>query len=198
MPHGMAWTDSTYATFKPREIERLTGISTSLQRDWRRRGLLPKKGDGWSNFDTEDLVNLTVAKLAIDRGMAASTALYIAQSAHLALLGFVLQRSTEFAPNVPLKNRKTLADKITKRSSSRIFKRFLVVANEPEGAAERLVRTDDISKAFDLWRDRELEVGAAIVIDLVAVAEMIVKRADRPLCSVTLADQQPNKPKTKP
>ena len=184
----MAWTEATYATFRPGEIERLTGISTSVQRDWRRRGLLQKKGDGWSHFDTEDLVKLTVAKLSIERGMAASTALYVASAALIPLLCHVLKTSTEFAPDVPTKNRKTLIDKMPENMQ----RRFMVVADNPEDAAEGIVRTDDVFKAFDLWRDRKFEVGVGIVFDLVAIAEMIVARVSHPLCSVTLADQQPN------
>lgn len=182
-------TRSSYATFKPREIEELTGISTSLQRDWRRRGLLQKKGGGWTKYDTEDLVNLTVAKVAIDRGMAASSALYISQAANFALLAYVLRDATEFDPAVPTKSKKTMIDKVPKKSASKYFRRFLAVANNPENLEEGIVFVDDVSTAFDLWRSRELEFGAAVVIDLFAVAEMIVKRAARPLCFVEFVDE---------
>lgn len=58
----------TLALFSPAEAEKVTGVGTALQRDWRRRGYLPA-GDGHARFDIFDLSRMYVMKLLSDRGI---------------------------------------------------------------------------------------------------------------------------------
>ncbi len=61
----------TLAQFTPAEAERVTGATTTMQRDWRRRGFLPS-GDGHARFDLFSLGRLFVMKALADRGIGPS------------------------------------------------------------------------------------------------------------------------------
>lgn len=58
----------TLTTFTPGEAERITGLSTAMQRDWRHRGFLPKN-DGHARFDAFGLAAMLVLKIFSDRGI---------------------------------------------------------------------------------------------------------------------------------
>jgi hypothetical protein len=58
----------TLTTFNPGEAERITGVSTVQQRDWRRRGYLPAN-EGHARFDAFSLGELWALKLLADRGI---------------------------------------------------------------------------------------------------------------------------------
>jgi len=58
----------TFTTFTPAEAERITGVSTALQRDWRRRGYLPTL-EKHARFDMFDLAGLMARGLLASRGI---------------------------------------------------------------------------------------------------------------------------------
>lgn len=63
MPHQY-----TLTSFTPGEVEKITGLSTMMQRDWRRRGFLPTAA-GHARFDPFALAEIFVMKLLADRGV---------------------------------------------------------------------------------------------------------------------------------
>jgi hypothetical protein len=50
-------------TFTAGEAEKLTGVSTAVQRDWRRHGHIPKESEGWTNYDLLGLSRLLLLNL---------------------------------------------------------------------------------------------------------------------------------------
>lgn len=64
----MSRAEYTMTTFTPAEAERVTGVSTALQRDWRRHGYLPA-GEGHARFNGFDLAEMWALKLLSDRGI---------------------------------------------------------------------------------------------------------------------------------
>lgn len=66
-------SELTLTTFTPGEAERITGVSTTMQRDWRRRGILDK-GAERARFDLFDLAELLALKLLSDRGIGPKAA----------------------------------------------------------------------------------------------------------------------------
>ncbi|BCG98802.1 hypothetical protein MesoLj131b_08020 [Mesorhizobium sp. 131-2-5] len=55
--------------FTPSDIEAVTGVSTGLQREWRRQKILPKKTDrGWTRIGLPELVGIFVLKKLADSG----------------------------------------------------------------------------------------------------------------------------------
>ena len=70
--------------FTPAEAATVTGVSTTLQRDWRRRGVIESKADGtWTRWRLEDIIRLAVMKLLSDAGVDVSSTKIIA---HMAIL----------------------------------------------------------------------------------------------------------------
>lgn len=59
----------TLSVFTPSEAEAITGVSVALQRDWRRREIIPKR-DGHARFDLHDLADLITLKMCSDAGMS--------------------------------------------------------------------------------------------------------------------------------
>lgn len=67
MPDYHVTIEST--KFTPAEAAKFTGVSTALQRDWRRRGILPARGSGKHHrFTFEDLCEMTALKAFSDAG----------------------------------------------------------------------------------------------------------------------------------
>lgn len=56
------------ATFSPADAERVTGLTTGMQRDWRQRGYIPKT-DKRARFDAFALAEIWVMKLFAERGI---------------------------------------------------------------------------------------------------------------------------------
>ncbi|MGH6978208.1 MAG: hypothetical protein ACRED4_02780 [Brevundimonas sp.] len=68
----------TLSTFTPSEAEAITGLSTTMQRDWRRREFLPR-GDGHARFDAFALAQMMVMKALADRGIGPQQTVKIAE-----------------------------------------------------------------------------------------------------------------------
>jgi hypothetical protein len=60
------------SVFTPKEAEAITGVSTTLQRDWRRRKFLPVV-EGHMRFNILELSRLWAIKLLADRGIGPAT-----------------------------------------------------------------------------------------------------------------------------
>lgn len=63
----------TLASFTPGDAERITGLATAMQRDWRRRGFIPP-----SPFDCFALAETMVLKALSDRGIGPASAREVA------------------------------------------------------------------------------------------------------------------------
>ncbi|MFD1982459.1 hypothetical protein ACFSOZ_07170 [Mesorhizobium newzealandense] len=68
IPNTDVWTLSFHMTeYTPAEIERMTGVSTDSQRDWRRHGYLPKH-DTHARFTILSAAEIYVMKMFADQG----------------------------------------------------------------------------------------------------------------------------------
>ncbi len=57
--------------FSPKEAARVSDVSTALQRDWRRRGILPKRQGGtWSTFSLDDVIEMTAMRAFSKSGLS--------------------------------------------------------------------------------------------------------------------------------
>lgn len=68
----------TLTTFTPGEAERITGLSTMMQRDWRRRGFI-ESTEGHARFDAFALAELMVLKMLADAGVGPQDGVEIAK-----------------------------------------------------------------------------------------------------------------------
>lgn len=70
--------------FSPSEAAAITGVSATLQRDWRRRGILPENhSGGWSKFSLMHVIQMAVMKSFSDAGFSIQ---YVAEFASMAVL----------------------------------------------------------------------------------------------------------------
>jgi len=60
--------------YSPSEVARVTGVSTALQRDWRRRGVIKGRSDGWNKYDLSDVIRMTVMRAFTQSGISLDTA----------------------------------------------------------------------------------------------------------------------------
>lgn len=61
--------DVEFATFAPKDLTAITGLSPAMQRDWRRAGHLPSREAGWASFSLMDVCAIAVRKLIADAGL---------------------------------------------------------------------------------------------------------------------------------
>lgn len=81
----------TLTQFTPAEAENITGVSTMAQRDWRRRGILEKRGEGHARYDLFDLGAMMSLKLLSDRGIPLDDAAKVADLCGMGIGYRVLQ-----------------------------------------------------------------------------------------------------------
>lgn len=88
----MAITISTIdREFSPAEVEAITGVSTALQRDWRRRGILPANNEGkWTRFSLRDLIEIMVLKTFADAGFSVKDVAEVVRIALLPAYSFIV------------------------------------------------------------------------------------------------------------
>lgn len=61
--------DVEFATFGPKDLTAITGLSPTMQRDWRRAGHLPARDAGWARFSLMDVCAVAVRKVLADAGL---------------------------------------------------------------------------------------------------------------------------------
>jgi len=167
--------------FTPAEAAEITGVSTALQRDWRRRGILSGNADGkWTRWNLNDIIRLSVMKLFSDAGMDVSQTVNLAGMALMPTLSAVacIDQAIEFD-----------GDEISEEARDRI--RFgSVRTTHPSHTAGRFLaafgkgeldacRTDTLA-GLEAFLDRELHPVLSIV-DCQNLALHIVKRAGGPV-----------------
>lgn len=72
--------------FSPSEAARVTGVSTALQRDWRRRGVIEGRSDGWNRFQLEDVISMAVMRAFTQSGISIETAAVLSSLAILPVI----------------------------------------------------------------------------------------------------------------
>ena len=64
--------------FSPAEAAEISGVSVTLQRDWRRRELLPPNTTGrWATFELGDIITMAVMKSFSDAGISIQKTKYL-------------------------------------------------------------------------------------------------------------------------
>ncbi|MES0171898.1 hypothetical protein [Mesorhizobium sp. M0006] len=97
----MAKSDGAFTVeFSPSDIELVSGVSTGLQREWRRQEILPRKSDrGWTRASFEELVLIFVLKKLADAGFPLREAHAAATEAVAPVMGYVTQLVLEGRDN---------------------------------------------------------------------------------------------------
>ena len=183
---------NTWTTFTAGEAERITGVSTATQRDWRRRGFFHSEGDGWTKYQLEDLGQLLVMRVLQDRGIGPSVSCHIARAAGLRLAFFALNWTDSIEDNTGGAFEKIVRK--GKRPRGGHFVGWVGTSDDPpkylvawaDGTSDLV---SDIGSAFQGSMFDAKYHGAAIVLDLDALGAVIGRRAGRPFVTVDLVEK---------
>lgn len=77
---------TTSREFSPKEVAQVSGASTALQRDWRRRGIISGRSEGWNKYDLEEVIRMTVMRAFTLSGISLETAEAVSRLAVLPVL----------------------------------------------------------------------------------------------------------------
>jgi hypothetical protein len=88
------------ATFTASEVEKITGVTAAMQRDWRRRELIDTSpGRGWKRLGTEELIQVLVMRVLSERNIPPGFARKLGRMAILPVLERLL---AEAYPGEPI------------------------------------------------------------------------------------------------
>jgi DNA-binding transcriptional MerR regulator len=168
--------------FSPSEAEAITGLSATLQRDWRRRGFLPENKDGkWTRFSLSHIIEMFVMKALSDAGFSVSAVTKHAHAAILPTLEFLyrLPGSVVFEGE---EISEELKQEIIDDLCGGLPGRYIVVFQGANGDAGglRLPSLDNL----DVYM-AERKTAHVTLIDCELLANTIAERAGSPIHRIT-------------
>jgi hypothetical protein len=155
-----------FATHTPKEAAALSGVTSDVQREWRRRGLMPfltpeKETAGWTAFDLKEVSALTIMRALSDGcQLPLTTARIVAEASADHVVAFILEK---------LDDRQRKALKTSPLAKSPESERFVVVGS------------DKIPQFSGNWEELLLRQPspATTSLDLKKIADLIVSRAKK-------------------
>lgn len=172
--------------FAPSEAAEITEVSVALQRDWRRRGLLPENKAGrWTRFSLSHIIEMAVMKDFAEAGFSVS---YIAKFASIAVLPtlsrlYMLPGAIAFEGDEPSDTIKELS---MRRSVSGECGRYLVMIQPPERDSPLISRFESLDRLDEFMAEQG--VIKCSILDCSLLAERIAERAGFPLVRVEIED----------
>jgi DNA-binding transcriptional MerR regulator len=168
-----------FRTFTASEVASITGVSTTTQRDWRRRGIeRSKKSSGWNRYTFIDLTFYSLAKLLLDRGVTASIAAQLAEEALLRSLQLLVANkdAVQFSP----RGRNVWTAKVP-------TERFIVAAAQDASSTPdtmfEIFGFANFSALNSFFRHNPRAI-ASVVIDLKRVVDKICELTPKPLLTI--------------
>lgn len=169
----------TLAHFAPSEAEKITGLSTAMQRDWRHRGFLPKN-EGHARFDLFTLATMMALKLFADRGIGPQVAQNFTEISSRAIAWFALEFEDAYEGKLSDSLDATRRGLWNALGLPRIVpSRFLVVFADGSEWWD-----NSIENAFQKNADTDKFAGPVIVLDLMILGDVLIERADRALVHI--------------
>ena len=169
--------------FSPAEAAAITGVSTALQRDWRRRKIVhgePNSEGKWTRWSLTDIISLSVMKLFSDAGMEVSSTTTIAGMALMPTMSALalIDEAVEFDGDDIGETEKERVRSATVRTThpSHTAGRFLASFGRGE---YDVCRTDDLA-TLEARLDEEVRPIVAVV-DCYNLARLIVEKAGGPV-----------------
>ena len=171
--------------FPPKEAAEITKVSTVVQRDWRRRKILPEReSDGWSVFDLKDIIAMSTTKSLSECGFSLSVAHDIALLSVLPVLGYL----SLFPSNYEFEGLELSDEQIERIRITSVrgpVQRYLKVPLPPtDEAYRRMQRSDDLAN----FSDEEAEPTHFLVIDHSAIGNAIMDAVNAPLFRVVVEE----------
>lgn len=176
----------TEGAFTPREVERMTGLSTAMQRDWRKRGFLSSLQGKHARFTADEVAALFIMKLLADGGLGPAVSHRLAQPAARALLMY----GTDTFAALEVEGPAEAVDEYSKAYASDTaeweiasgmkvedLQRYLVFVGP-----DKLFTTNDLNSFA-----AERRPGPMLILDLDDLGKKLAARAPRPLRKLHVA-----------
>lgn len=164
--------------FSPSEASAITGVSVALQRDWRRRGILPENPSGkWTRFSVAHVIEMCVMKLFSDAGVSVSL---IRDAAAMAVLP-TLQRLHQI-PEATVFEGEPLSQSMKERVTSGAVvgaKGRYLVSWQDQAGEPTFGRFATLAGVEDYLLD--FSAPLILLLDFEAIAKLIWHRVDGPL-----------------
>jgi hypothetical protein len=163
-----------HATFTAKEVEELTGRSVAQQKNDRRAGYADGSDGGWVRANPYALAQSLVMQALAERGVPPATAHPIAKSAStlIILRVFSLPGAVDDPADIARGEEPVKAD-----WEARTL-RYLVVTGKEQN---RFCHTADVRSFFEDPPLEDADLAAVIVLDLWRLAELLLRRAGKPL-----------------
>lgn len=172
--------------FTPGEVEVITGLSTGMQLDWRKRGYLPVTKGRHARFNAFDIARLMVMKMFSDRGVGPADTRLIADICATGILYAALCERTAYRSDLDLqelKAQRTDLQSISRRVIHDITGVGLVPAQYfiwwADGSHTWAASVD--SALFHLVDDDCRKCGPIMLLDLNALGRGLASKAGQPL-----------------
>lgn len=175
--------------FSPSEAAAITGVSVDLQRDWRRRGLLPENKEGkWTRFNLDHIIEMSVMKVFADAGFSVS---YVAECASMAILPTLARMMN--LPGAVVFEGDEVRDDIKEMAISRTVVgargRYLVMVKNPESGSPDVLRCEGLETIDRIMT--ESNVAHCTILDCVRLANTVADRAGLPLMRIEVEADEP-------
>lgn len=174
--------------FSPAEVAKVTTVSPALQRDWRRRGILPERAtDGWSSFELTDLIEIYVLKFFADAGFSVKEVRQFTSMAVLPVLALI-----EKYPGAVEFDRDDLSDQERAMYSRSMVRgaqgAYLAIAHAPDDVPliSRIGRFNEF-KYVEEWL-AERQADGFTCLDFNRISHRIVERAGLPMFRIEVRD----------
>ncbi len=178
--------------FTPAEAERITGVSVTQQRNWRRYGYLPKSLGQHARFNPHQLAAMTIMQTLSERGIGPGASREISPliGAHVIYYA-CLWDPDAFEDRTGLdfswygSGEKRIANQVAFWSVQDDINPAQFCVWYADGSYKFC---DDLGQAFNrIFTDDEQMGGACIVIELQGIAASLLDRTERPLFIAELA-----------
>ncbi|MDR6708373.1 hypothetical protein J2X73_002752 [Novosphingobium sp. 1748] len=170
--------------FLPRELALATGLSTDLQRVWRRRGHLPEREEGFAHFNSVDVAAISVRYELSRMGVAPGDTARIGEEiARLVLYFALLSDDCVASVRGGLRRLTSMGagyeedDELAQRVSGvQDRRRYLWSAQPPQMAL-----ADDITPLLS-----QEQYSAMLHLDLVVIGKRLAENSPKPLFLIDL------------
>lgn len=164
--------------FSPKEAAEICNVSTALQRDWRRRKILPeRKSDGWSAFELSDIIRMITIKNLSTCGFSLEAAKEIASLSIWPVFTYLAAFDVNYefdGVELPDEQKKRIRSPSTGKRTGRFLK---VPLPASETAFLNVTRADDLNDLFGPLG----ESPYALTIDNYALGDSIMIAVKGPL-----------------
>lgn len=143
-------------TFTPADIAAVAGVPVSLQREWRRQEILPKKDDrGWTRITLDELARIFVLKRIADSGFTLKQAQLASYQAVKPMLAALEQQASSPESDV-----------------AAFLKNVLVSANKEKGRGKRPAKKPAESRFLILSQEGDGPSGPLHILPVATLAEV--------------------------